>query len=183
MDVRADPSSGASLHRLRRDRPLRRARGFTLIELVAVIAIVSVVAVVALPQYVDLTASAHRASVASTAGAFASAIQTAHMLCVVRDHGGKDNLPGYGPGTVDFGANCYPTDATGGNSNNQSMNRARCMRVWRGVLAVAPTIAADLSADYRAQVASGLCRFVYTDEPARRFTYDAATGAVAVTNP
>src|SRR3990170_3112063 len=153
------------------------ARGFTVIELVAVIAILGVLAVTAVPRFVDLRTDAYRSSVAATAGSFAAAIQSAYLLCLVRDFAGQDNIQGFGTGNVDFNANCYPSST---NGNNCNVNANRCLQVWNGVLAVSPsisTLATDPTTDFRAQGSGTTCTYTYRGDAAttRRFTYSTAS--------
>ena len=162
-----------------------RISGFTLIELITVIAILGVLSAVAAPRYVDLRGSAHQAVVAGTAGAFAAAIQLANLGCIARNFRNLDNMPGLGTGNVDFNANCYPSST---NGNNGNVNNNRCLQVWNGILTGAPTISTPLNdtTDYRSQVLStNVCTFTYRKDTAtvRRFTYNATTGAIVVTNP
>jgi MSHA pilin protein MshB len=174
-----------------RVRPPRRgnAAGFTLVELVAVLVVLGVLAVVAVPMFVDLRTDAHRSSVAATAGIFASAIQTARIFCLARDHASDINLPGYGTGIVDFNANCLPSRTNGTVANvNANANANRCLQVWNGVLAVRPpisTLATDPNTDYRSQGSGTTCTYTYRKDTAttRLFTYSLSTGAVVATNP
>lgn len=166
----------------------RRARpetsGFTLIELVVVILIFGVLAAVAVPQFIDLKSGTYKVSVAQTAGAFSSAISLAYLSCMVKGYAGKDNLPGFGAGKVDFNANCYPSST---NGNNGNVSASRCLQIWNGVLVLAPSVstAAGGTAEYRAQGSGTTCTYTYREDTstARRFTYSTATGAIAVTNP
>lgn len=163
----------------------RNVDAFTLIEMVSMLVILGSLAAVAMPNFVSLTGEAYRAQVAGTAGAFESATRLANLVCSVRSWANRDNLPGYGSGTIDFNTACYPTD-TSGNANTIGSNATRCLRVWSGILAAYPTITTAASgADYRATAASNVCTYRYLVDPTttRRFTYNSLTGGVTVLNP
>ena len=157
-------------------------KGFTLVELVAVMVILGVIAVVAVPRFVDLRTDAHRGAVAGTAGAFTSAARLAYAACQARNFAGRDNMPGFGTGTVDFHASCYPSDTAGSNGN---VNANRCRDIWNGILAIRPSIStpATDTTDYRAQGSGAVCTYTYRRAAGRRFTYNVTTGAVVITNP
>lgn len=162
-----------------------RVNAFTLIELISTLLILSSLAAVAMPNFVSMTDAAYRAQVAGTAGAFESSVRLANLVCFVRSWANRDNLPGYGSGTLDFNTACFPTD-TSGNANTIANNATRCVRVWSGILVASPTITNTTSgADYRATAASNVCtyRYLVDSSTTRRFTYNSLTGAVAVLNP
>ena len=159
-------------------------RGFTLVELVAVIMILALLAAHAAPRFMALDDAAHRAAVDGHAGSFESAISMAHAACQIANHAGRDNLSIYGDASVDFNASCFPAST---NGNNGNFNANRCLQVWDGVLAVAPSIStpANDTTDYRAQGSGLLCTYTYRndDDTLRRFTYNGGTGVVLRVNP
>jgi prepilin-type N-terminal cleavage/methylation domain-containing protein len=160
-------------------------RGFSLIELIVVVVVLAILSVTALPRLVDLKDEAHRSSVAATASSFRSAVSLANAACIIRRFAGLDNLPAFGAGVVDFNANCLPASTNG--NNNLNINAARCLQVWNGILLPAPSIStpATDTTEYRAQGGGTTCTYTYREDTdtLRRFTYNAATGAVNVINP
>lgn len=164
---------------------LRKESGFTLIELIAVILIVGFLAASALPRFIDLSDRAHQAVVAGTAAAFKGAIFLANAACSIRSFAGRDNLPNFGAGTLDFNSNCLPASTNGNNSVNVNANR--CVQVWNGVLLPAPSISTPATdeTEYRAQGGGTTCSYTYRedDDTLRGFTYNAVTGQITVVNP
>ncbi len=162
------------------------SRGFTLLELIIVIVVLGVLGLTSLPRFLDLSREAHKANVAGTFAAFSSAIDIAYLGCLARDFDGNDNMTGLGNGTVDFNASCFPSST---NGNNGNVNANRCLQIWNGILAGAPSIstpATDPSTDYRAQGGGTTCTFTYRRDTSalRRFTYNTSNGDVLiVSNP
>ncbi len=161
-----------------------RNRGFTLIELVTVIVILGALAAIAVPKFIDLRSNAYQAVVAATAGALGTAVQMANIQCLVSNWAGKDNLPGYAAGNVDFNSGCFPSGTGGANGIGNNDNR--CVAVWEAILLAAPTAATNASADYRAAANSNICTFTFQLDTgvARAFDYNSLSGGVAiVSNP
>jgi prepilin-type N-terminal cleavage/methylation domain-containing protein len=158
--------------------------GFTLVELVAVIVILAVLAAVALPRYMNARTEAHRAAVAASAGAFESAVRLASIACVTRNAANQDNVAIFGAGNVDFNVRCLPSD-TGGNNGN--VNAGRCLNVWNGILSARSTANTSTAGNpvWLVSAAGNVCTYTYRRDTAatRRFTYNATTGVIAVTNP
>jgi MSHA pilin protein MshB len=159
-------------------------RGFTLIEMVAVIVVLGILAAHAVPRLSGLDDAAHHAAVAGHSAAFRTAAMLANVRCQISGHAGLDNLAGFGNGTLDFNASCYPAST---NGNNGNYNANRCLQVWNGLLSPAPTIStpANDSTDYRAQGSGLVCTYTYRNDSdtLRRFTFNGGSGAVTLTNP
>lgn len=148
-----------------------------------VLVLLGVLAAVGIPLYVNLKGNAHKSAVAETAAAFKTAVQMVRLAYIVSGlSGAVDNVPRFGSGDVDVNSFGYPVDT----SNANTLNAARCVRVWNGILTQPPRAATAVASDpdYLVTHSGQICTYTYRrDTVVRRFSYNALTGAVVVTNP
>jgi MSHA pilin protein MshB len=117
----------------------QRCTDFTFIELTLVIVLIGALSALALPFFSDMSADAHRASVDGTSTAVRVAVQLVHSTYLVNGTTGpdiNDNVTDFGDSNINVNTAGYPTDTNDGNS----INPARCVRLWEGRLSPAPTI-------------------------------------------
>jgi len=166
-----------------------RNRGFTLIEMVTVVVIMAIIAAVAIPKFIGLGTAAHRAAVAGTADAFRTAVTLVNISYRVNGYAGpgtNDNVNGFGAGTVDVNTAGFPTDTANNNTVNSN---ARCVNIWKGILAGAATISRSnqpaQDTDYKATRSGQTCTYAYTRDTgaSRSFIYNASIGTVTLNNP
>ena len=99
--------------------------------------------------------------------------------------GAQDNTAGFGDGTVDTNAFGYPTDTR----NRNTINNARCERVWQGIMQTTSTASRRARNDpdflVRSNRGNQECIYRYSRDPntARQFTYHALTGDITIVNP
>jgi prepilin-type N-terminal cleavage/methylation domain-containing protein len=179
-----------------------KSSGFTLVELMAVIVILGTLAASAMPRYADLSGAARAASLSQHAGAFETAVMLVHLRWAIDGTGSfRDNLPGFGDGTVDVNTAGYPVDGTsqgnsaGANNNNIPNNNngdLRCRRLFDALLFSPAPVCGGTGAqgvpcaDHDFQAArngANVCRYSLRDDPSRFFEYAVLTGQVTETNP
>jgi MSHA pilin protein MshB len=160
---------------------IKKAQGFTLIELVIVVVILGFLAVTAIPKFIDLTEQAKQANVEGMAGGFATGVSLARAQweAEARPTLNDVNRVIYDgtelylttPGTSTTIRPGYPTGSDDANADGSDMNATDCINVWQGILAQPPTISATLSdlnddtqnIDYFVIVDDNLCGYFLTE--------------------
>jgi len=161
----------------------RRAKGFTIIELVVVIVIIGILAATALPRFVDMTGDAHSAAVQAVGGALSSGVNLSHASWIAQGASASVNsAPLDGGLTIGLNDSGWPenTSASGGNGR---ISRAECILVWNTLLTSPPTIAANTSQEWRVTVSNPTCTYTLNAAPGRSIAYNSSTGQVVTTVP
>lgn len=122
--------------RLATDRS-RRARGFTVVELVVVIVVLGILAALGLARFSRVDDEAVDAKVERVAGALQSAVASFHANWRLAGRPTVD-VPGWGDETLDANGDGYPAS---GRQDTGVVGRDRdCEDVFRGLLANGPTV-------------------------------------------
>lgn len=155
---------------------IKKAKGFTLIELVIVVVILGFLAVTAIPKFLDLTEQAQQANIEGMAGGFATGVSLARAQweAEARPTANDVNRVEYDgtelflttPGNNDDIRPGYPTGFDADNPTGAAMDTIACIEVWRGILAQPPTITDDIdilnndgSINYFVIVDNNLCGY------------------------
>ncbi|MEY8248840.1 MAG: type II secretion system protein [Bermanella sp.] len=166
--------------------------GFTLMQLVVAITLLSILIVVALPRMSTSYDSAHDARVTATGGALASAVILLRAQWVLNgSHQEVDAVTGFGEHDIATTAYGWPSDAGAGTASQHRASiagdGARCVRLWRALLATAdtmqrPTVATqnDGSSDYWVSLPRGsVCQYRYAASVAdSAIEYNLQSGSV-----
>lgn len=134
---------------------IKKAKGFTLIELVIVVVILGFLAVTAIPKFLDLTEQAQQANIEGMAGGFATGISLARAQweAEARPTDNSVNRVLYDgtelflttPGTSTTIRPGYPTGFDDDNPTGAAMDTTACIEVWQGILAQPPTITDNIT--------------------------------------
>ncbi len=174
-------------------QPLKKSKGYTLIELVVVVVLLGVLAAFALPRYVNISGKARTAVVSSTGGAFSSGLHVAKAQWELsKDNDTFVDINGDGRSITKFNQAGYPIGISadgltalseisdGGVSGNDT-----CSQILHNIVKTSGVsiIPADESGkcnngDFCAKAAGeSKCTYTYR-RTKEKITYDAKTGEV-----
>jgi MSHA pilin protein MshB len=177
---------------------MKRATGFTLVELVIVIVIVGLLAVAALPKFLNITDEAKKASVEGVAGGFATAVLSARAQWEAEarpvDANGNNavNYDGVELLLTSSASNSnfrdgYPIALASDAASDTTASNETCRDLMDELLQNPPTVtvvtAATDNTSYTAQANTTGDSCVYTQlegSTGHFFTYEIASGRVTV---
>ncbi|MBY6197073.1 prepilin-type N-terminal cleavage/methylation domain-containing protein [Vibrio hangzhouensis] len=177
---------------------MKKAQGFTLVELVVVIVVLGLLAVAALPRFVDVTESAKESSVEAVAGGFATGVLSARAQWEAngRTKSGVNNYVDYdgtrfwltrsedADGSATGFRDGYPTNSNANGINSVDTNA--CIFLMENLLQNAPAVEQNSNTPskgikYLAQsVGNNICRYTQNESNGHYFEYDIRTGKVKV---
>lgn len=143
---------------------VRKAKGFTLIELIIVIIVISIIAVTAFSRYVSLSNDAYIATNTAMTSAYKAAIESANLRWKIEGSPGRiQNLAVFGENELDFNTNGWPIGINKGSANDNIGRQAQgCTSLWNYLIDHGPRSATNESADYQSYRHSGStqCSFI-----------------------
>lgn len=184
---------------------MKKAFGFSFLELVMVIVVISLIAITAIPKFIDMVDEAKKSSVKTMAATYASAVISARAQWEVDRKPRKSSLSGTAYNQVDYDGSTiwlvdgaaaglsgyqegYPISVSEGNRNyTTSVSNEDCALLMENLLQNPPvvlSVGAKFSKQddvrYLAQAKSNTCTYFQQEGAQHSFMYDIKTGRVTV---
>lgn len=139
---------------MNRKMNVKKASGFTLIELVIVVVILGFLAVTAIPRFLDLTEQAKQANTEGMAGGFATAISLARAQWEAEgrpQNSSSQNIVNYDGSTLLLTTEAtgirpgYVVGITDGAGLGGGFDAANCIEVWTNILQQPPRVSSNIT--------------------------------------